>query len=111
MATSNEMMRPVILSRPENTAVGLAMRCGDGSTTTSSPRCGAVLTGCGTLRGEPGPGGKAGGGGPIAAPCGGCSCGAGGAANPPGGGGSGCDCMVPPPGRFDGGKFIGAGNG
>jgi hypothetical protein len=35
IATSNEVMRPVILSRPENTAVGLAMRCGGGSSTTS----------------------------------------------------------------------------
>src|SRR6476646_10884649 len=108
MATSNEMLRPVILSRPENTAVGLAMRCGDGATTTSSLGCGAVLAGCGALRGEPGTGGKAGGAGAgaMAAPCGG-----GGAASPPGGGGSGCDRMVPPPGRLDGGRFIGAGSG
>ena len=54
-------MRPVILSRPENTAVGLVIRCGGGSTTTSSLGCGAVLAGCGALRGEPGPGGSAGG--------------------------------------------------
>ena len=61
MATSNEMMRPVILSRPENTAVGLAMRCGGGSTTTSSPGCGAVLAGCGGApRGWRWPGGRPG---------------------------------------------------
>jgi hypothetical protein len=29
----------------------------------------------------------------------------------PGGGGSGWDSMAPAPGRLDGGKFIGAGNG
>ena len=57
--TSKEMMRPVILSRPANTAVGLVMRCGGGSTTTASLCCGAVFVGCGALRGEPGPGGKA----------------------------------------------------
>ena len=62
----------VILSRPENIAVGLTMRCGDGETTTSSVGCGVVLAGWGALRGEPGPGGKAGAGWPGAtpAPCG-----------------------------------------
>src|SRR4029077_17915227 len=109
MATSNEMMRPVILSRPENTAVGLAMRCGGGSTTTSSLGCGSVLAGCGALRGEPGPGGKAGGGAAVAPCCGGWA--AGGAAQPPGGGGSGCDWMPPAPGRVDGGNLMGAGSG
>src|SRR5690242_466080 len=109
MATSNEMMRPVILSRPENTAVGLAMRCGGGATTTSSLGCGAVLACCGALRGEPGPGGNATGGG--AALCCGCAGCGGGAACTPGGGASGCDWIVPPPGRFDGGRLIGAGSG
>ena len=85
------------------------MRCGGGSTTTSSLGCGAVLAGCGALRGEPGPGGKAGGGAAVAPCCGGWA--AGGAAKPPGGGGSGCDWMPPAPGRFDGGKLMGAGSG
>ena len=31
--------------------------------------------------------------------------------NRPGGGASGCDWIVPPPGRFDGGRLIGAGSG
>jgi hypothetical protein len=29
----------------------------------------------------------------------------------PGGGGKGCDWMVPPPGRLEGGRLIGAGSG
>src|SRR5450759_4709669 len=93
MATSNEMMRPVILSRPANTAVGLVMRCGGGSTTISSPGCGAVLTGCG------------------GAPCG-CR-------TPGGRPGSACTGPAAPdgcgatgtPGRLDGGRLIGAGSG
>src|SRR5262245_8320526 len=108
------MMRPVILSRPEKTAVGLTMRCGDGATTTSSVGWGAVLAGWGALRGEPGPGGKAGAGWPgaTAAPCWGAWPGGGaGATTPPGGGGNGCDWTPPAPGRFDGGRFIGAGSG
>ena len=54
------------------TAVGLVMRCGGGSTITASLGCGAVFTGCGVLRGDPGPGGKAVGVCPGAtpAPCG-----------------------------------------
>jgi hypothetical protein len=49
----------------------LLMRWGDGATTISSLGCGAVLAGCGALRGEPGPGGKgAGCPGATAAPCG-----------------------------------------
>ena len=40
------MMRPVILSRPANTAVGLAILCGGGSITTSSLGCGAASSGC-----------------------------------------------------------------
>ena len=43
------------------------MRCGGGSTTTSSLGCGAVLAGCGALRGEPGPGGSAAASGPATA--------------------------------------------
>ena len=31
--------------------------------------------------------------------------------DPAGGGASGCDWMVPPPGRLDGGRLIGAGSG
>ena len=54
------MMRPVILSRPENTAVGLAIFCGGGSTTTSSPGCGASMAGCGAPRGWRWPGGSPG---------------------------------------------------
>jgi hypothetical protein len=38
------------------------MRWGGGSTMTASLGCGAVFAGCGALRGEPGPGGKADGG-------------------------------------------------
>src|ERR1700704_6903105 len=75
MATSNDVMRPVILSRPENTAVGLMIFCAGGAVTISSPACGAVLAGCGVPRGRwPGAGG-------IAA----------GSAGTPGGGGKDCD--------------------
>src|SRR5262245_61798679 len=45
--TSNAMMRPVILSRPANTAVGFWIFTAGISTTTSSPGCGAVLAGVG----------------------------------------------------------------
>src|SRR5450631_2850154 len=101
------MMRPVILSRPENTACGLAIRCGGGSTTSSSPGCGAVLACC-PLRGCFCPGGNPGSG---RAPCG-CSCaGACGDTGPPGSGASGADSIEPAPGRLDGGKLIGAGSG
>src|SRR6476661_8334721 len=92
------MMRPVILSRPANTVVGLVMRCAGGSTTTASLGCGAVFVGCGALRGESGPGGSADGVCP-------------GATAAPVGGGNSCDCTPPTPGRFDGGKFIGEGSG
>src|SRR3981189_1836330 len=75
MATSNDVMRPVILSRPENTAGALMIFCGGGAVTSSSPGCGAVLAGCGVPRGRwPGAGG-------IAA----------GSAGTPGGGGKDCD--------------------
>ena len=37
MSTSNLMMRPVILSRPENTACLLTIFCAGGAVTTSSP--------------------------------------------------------------------------
>src|SRR5262247_1234414 len=69
------MMRPVILSRPENTAVGLAI-FGPGGVTIS--------LGCG---GSPGCDGRRGGGGRAA---------------PPPGGGSGCVC-TPGGSRADGG--------
>src|SRR3954451_12093477 len=60
MATSNEVMRPVILSRPENTAVGLMIFCAGGAVTISSPGCGAVLAGSGVPRGRwAGAGGRA----------------------------------------------------
>src|SRR4051794_27951129 len=60
MATSNEVLRPVILSRPENTAVGLMIFCAGGAVTISSPGCGAVLAGSGGPRGRwPGAGGSA----------------------------------------------------
>ena len=96
MATSNEMMRPVILSRPENTALGLAMRCGGGATTTSSPGCGEVSAGSGVPRGWRMPGSRP--GVERTTPCGASPCGgngdsgtAAGAATPPGGGAKGCD--------------------
>src|SRR6266545_4373102 len=64
-------MRPVILSRPENSAALLAMRCDGGSVMTSSPGCGEVSAGCGPRwRGA----GARGAGSPTAAPpCGGGS--------------------------------------
>src|SRR5262249_47032554 len=51
MPASKAMMRPVILSRPENMADLLAIFCAGGSGRTSSPGCGEVSAGCG------GPGG------------------------------------------------------
>src|SRR6202022_1380177 len=45
------MMRPVILSRPENMADLLAIFCDGGSAMTSSPGCGEVSAGCGAPRG------------------------------------------------------------
>src|SRR3981189_2324748 len=50
MATSNDVMRPVILSRPEKTALGLTIFCAGGAVTISSPGCGAVLAGGGGAR-------------------------------------------------------------
>src|SRR5262249_1089766 len=47
MAASKAMMRPVILSRPENMADLLAIFCDGGWATTSSPGCGAGSGGCG----------------------------------------------------------------
>src|SRR5665213_4598106 len=116
------MMRPVILSRPENTAVGLPMRWGGGSTTTSSPGCAEASAGCPGARGRPVPDGGPGKGlgaaacpdATGAAPCcgtfciGGCR---GGAAGVPGGGGNSCDWAVPAPGRLEGGRLIAGGNG
>src|SRR5689334_1123335 len=89
IATSKLMMRPVILSRPENNADLLTMRCGGGSVMTSSPGCGDVSAGW--PRGPRGAGprfgvrlvGAAPGGGPNGAR------GAGSSAAPDGGGGSG----------------------
>src|SRR5690348_10254708 len=101
------MMRPVILSRPENTAVGLAMRCGGGSTTTSSEG-GGPFASCGA------PGGDGCWPGGVLACCG-CCCGCGrcsaGACCAPGGGARSCDWIDPPPGRFCGGRLIGGGIG
>src|SRR3954447_689337 len=56
------MMRPVILSRPENTAVGLAILCGGGSTMVSL--VGGSDAGCGFAP----PGGGAPGAGGCGAP-------------------------------------------
>jgi hypothetical protein len=52
MATSKLMVRPVILSKPANTAVGLMIFCDGISVTTSSGGGGGVAAG-----GEP-PGGR-----------------------------------------------------
>src|SRR5215472_11078086 len=83
MAASKLMMRPVILSRPENSAPLLAIFCDGGSGITSSPGCGEVSVGCGVPRSgrPPGPTGS-----------GGCPGGPTAAEELPGGGGSGCDC-------------------
>src|SRR5271170_4535082 len=97
MAASNEMMRPVILSSPEKTALPLAIFCVGISVTIVSSGFGAVSTGCGggglAICGAAGP--ACCGAGPA-----GCNGGAapglgagGGAADAPGGGGSGCAWM------------------
>src|SRR5882757_6769231 len=83
-AASNVMMRPVILSRPENNAPLLAIFCDGGSVITSSPGCGEVS--CGPPRGWRWPGGR---------PGSGCGPPGGTAAVLPGGGGNGCDCTPP----------------
>src|SRR3981189_764465 len=98
MATSNDVMRPVILSRPENTAGALMIFCGGGAVTSSSPGCGAVLAGCGVPRGRwPGAGGIA--AGSAGTPRGGGQdCGGVGTpprAAGPGGGGKDCDGIAP----------------
>src|SRR5580693_8548516 len=85
------MMRPVILSRPENTARALGIFCVGVSVTTVSSDCGAASAGCGGggLAGcceLAGCCGLAGGGLTRARWPGGGS----GAAAAPGGGGSGC---------------------
>src|SRR6476469_5230984 len=95
------MMRPVILSRPENTAVGLGIFSAGGSTTTWSFCGGGAAAAGGGAPGRTCPGGGA--------PCGGAVTSRLGSV--PGGGDKGCDWMVPPPGRACGGRFIGAGNG
>src|SRR5947209_1499411 len=104
------MMRPLILSSPEKTAVGFAIRCGGGATITSSVGgcVGAPAGGVAACEGAPAGGWI----GVIAvgcpgAPCAGC-CGAAGA---PGGGGSSSLWIPPAPGRLDGGRLIGAGSG
>src|SRR5262249_40015380 len=56
MPASKAMMRPVILSRPENMADLLAIFCDGGSGMTSSPGCGEVSAGCGAPRGRGLPG-------------------------------------------------------
>src|SRR3954462_4292033 len=98
MSASKLMMRPVILSRPENVAFLLTILLAGGSVTTSSPGCNVAA--CpGTFLGWRGPGPAPGGGlGEAgAAPCPGCAgaiatgafCGT---TVVPGGGASGCDC-------------------
>src|SRR5262249_4831680 len=59
MAASKAMMRPVILSRPENVADLLAIFCDGGSAATSSPGCGGGAAGWGVPRGAAGAGGEA----------------------------------------------------
>src|SRR5262249_47110517 len=88
IATSNEMMRPVILSRPANTAVGLVIFCPGVSVTTSSPGCSPVLACCG--RGWRWPDGAPAGDGESRVPgSGGGGRVSGSACTPPGGGGNG----------------------
>src|SRR4051812_17034133 len=91
MATSKLMMRPVILSRPENSADALTIFCDGGSFTTSSA-----------------------GGGPASAGGRGRCCGAwglrGSIAAVPGGGGRGRDCTPPGGGKLLGG-YCGCGGG
>src|SRR5262249_50432177 len=89
------MMRPVILSRPENSAALLVMRCDGGSVTTSSPGCGDVSMG---PRGKRGAGPCAAGGGSALWARGGGGGGPGGGgvgSSAPGGGGSDRDCTLP----------------
>ena len=58
MAASKAMMRPVILSSPENSAPLLVIFCDGGSGMTSSPGCGEVSAGCGVPRGCRWPGAR-----------------------------------------------------
>src|SRR5271156_943424 len=92
------MMRPVILSRPENTARPLGIFWVGVSVTTVSSDCGAVSAGCGG-GGLGGCCGVGGGGGPPGRWAGG----GGGAAAAPGGGGSGCAWMPDGGGPAEGG--------
>src|SRR5580704_14187090 len=91
IAASNEMVRPVILSRPAKIARPFSIFCVGVSVTTVSSGCGDVSAGCGG-------GGLAGAGVLRAA--------GGGACDAPGGGGNGCAWM-PVDGRVTG--FCGAG--
>src|SRR5579872_2021730 len=77
MAASNVVVRPVILSRPANTARPLSM-CGVGASTTVSSSGGAAAVGSG---------GEFPAGGALAPRCAGA---AEGATAAPGGGGNGC---------------------
>src|SRR5271170_6679544 len=82
IAASNEMVRPVILSRPANTARPFSIFCVGVVVTTVSSGCGEVSAGCGggglasggVVRASRAPGGVGGGGAIVA----------------PGGGGNGC---------------------
>src|SRR5260370_42365466 len=82
------MMRPVILSRPEKSALALTIFCDGGSATIWSPGCGEVSTGCGAPRGR---GGRPG-GAPVSA---GWLGEFGSVPGTPGGGGNGCDGSAP----------------
>src|SRR5438270_3102612 len=116
MSASKLMMRPVILSSPENVAFLLTILLDGGSVTTSSPGC-KVAAAPGTLLGWRWPGGNPGNGlGEGAAPCPGCGgaiatgafCGT---TVVPGGGASGCDCTAPGGGApCPGGSRFGAGS-
>src|SRR6202035_2741841 len=86
MDTSKLMMRPVILSRPENSAEVLTTFCVGGSATTSSPGCGEVSAGC--PRGWRWIGGGPGGSGWLGGTVGSITA-------TPGGGGKGCDWTPP----------------
>src|SRR3954471_15382893 len=99
------MMRPVILSSPENVAFLLMILLAGGSVTTSSPGC-KVAGAPGTPLGWRWPGGNPGsglaGGAAATPPCDGCGgatvsapgafCGT---MVVPGGGANGCDCTEP----------------
>src|SRR4051794_12319703 len=107
------MMRPVILSSPENVAFLLMILLAGGSVTTSSPGC-KVAACPGTVLGWRWPGAGLGEAG--AAPCPGCGgatatgafCGT---TVVPGGGASGCDCTAPGGGTpCPGGGRFGAGS-